>query len=192
MTYAVERAQALDTFDAFASIDHDTQQIGWMEKGYQTLGYQQTTRKDSTGLHREVVWVQRLGEQSDGLPKQLVERAKAAIVAEAQALATLQAKTQQATADIARMGLSGTVAEYHMQLSRGEAWASWQATQKPTRLALRDLGRLAEAAERIRGIRNSYPHKRAQIEQQAAQMLAQADAELDAVNLEAAQLGLSS
>ncbi len=192
MTYASERAASLDTFDAFAHFDHESEQIGWMELGYAALGYTSVARKAAGGLHTEYVWVQRQQEQVEGLPAPIVNRARAAIAAEQSALQALQEATKQATEDIGRLGLSGSAAEYHLQLKRGESWAQHQACQRPVRLACRDLGRLAEAAERIRAVRNAYPGKRAQIEQQAQILLAQADAELQAVELESAQLGLSS
>lgn len=191
MTYATAESPVLDSFNAFAGIDHDTQQRGWMEEGYRVLGYTHVARKDASGLSLEYVWAQRHQESVYGLPAAVVDRARAAIAAESHAREAYLAKDQQASADIGRMGLTGTAADYHRQITRGEAWAQWQQTQKPTRLALRDLGQLAERATAIRAIRNAAPGRKQAVEQQAKAALDKIDAELQAAELEAMQLGIS-
>lgn len=176
---------------AFAAQQHETQQIGWMEHGFGVLGLVQLPRKDVSGLHTEYVWVQRTQDQTATLPVAIVQRARDALGAEQSARAAYNSKRDEVLAYIAKHGLSSQAGQVHLELHCAEAWTAFQATQKPTRIAMRDLGQVAERAAQIRQAVTSGPRRIAAIEQQAAQQIAIIRNEIDAAQLEAMQLGIS-
>lgn len=176
---------------AFAEQQRESQNVGWMEHGFGVLGLVQLARKDVSGLHIEHVWVQRGRDETASLPAAIVERARAALATEQSARAAYNAKRDEALGYIAKHGLSSQAGQVHLELHCAEAWTAFQATQKPTRLAMRDLGRVAERAGQIRQTITSGPRRIAAIEQQAAQQIAIIRSEIDAAQLEAMQLGIS-
>jgi len=164
-----------------AEQDRAYQYAAWETEGARLLGYVEMG---------EGVWTQRFHEQVTGLPTRTVHQARQALGVTNAAAEQYRAKDQQATQDIARMGLSGGAAQYHQQITRGEALAQWDATRKPAKLALRTLGQVAAEAEQLRATINAAGGKRQRIEAQYQTQLAQLQAEVDAAQLRAAQLGI--
>lgn len=169
----------------------ESKNVGWMEHGFVVLGLVQLARKDVSGLHVEHVWVQRGQDQTASLPAPVVERARAALAAEQSARAAYNAKRDEALAYTAKHGLSSQAGQVHLELHCAEAWTAFQSTQKPTRIAMRDLGQIAERAAQLRAAISSVPRRIAAIEQEAARQIAIIRTEVDAAQLEAMQLGVS-
>lgn len=175
---------------ALESQQRESQNLGWMEHGFAQLGLVQVARRAADGLTTEYVWVQRNQDQSGTLPTAIVQRARAALAAEQSARAAYNARRDEALAYIAKHGLSSQAGQVHLELHCAEAWAAFQLTQKPTRIAMRDLGQVAERAAQLRAAITSGPRRIAAIEQQAAQQIALIRNEIDAAQLEMMQLGL--
>jgi len=176
-------APSSETYEANwrAEQDRAYQHAAWEGEGARLLGYVEVS---------ENVWQQRMHEQTGTLPPRAVHQARQALQATVATYAAYASIDQQAAHEAARMGLSAVGAEDHRRKMRSPAYEAWQASQKPARIACRDLGQLAEEAEQLRNIINSAGGRRQRIEAQYQTALTQLQAEVDAAQLRAAQLGI--
>lgn len=163
-----------------AELDQASERARWVEAGYRALGYQMLAQYDRGLLIGERP-VLRHAEDVRGLPQALVDAARAAIAAQSAAQAIYEAKSKQAQADIARMGLNGTAADYHVQITRGEAWGKLAEATRAVRPAVGRLGQVVEQVTAHRAVITATPQKRQAAEEHCRLLMAQLDqAEADA------------
>ena len=168
----------------------EEQKQRWIELGAQTLGFAQSPIREG-GEIVGYAWQQRHQEQALGLPQALISQAKLSLQAEADALHALLAKRAEAHAYADKNRLSDQARATYIELACAEAATAHRDARTRTPRALHDLGQLAERATAIRAIRNAAPARKQAVEQQAKQALDKIDAELQAADLEAMQLGIS-